>query len=172
MKKLLIGAAATMAVLALPILADTPMEEKPGYVDFGELASAYGDPRVKVNIGSNLLRLASVVKHDNPAAGAALRDMEAVRVHVYDTHGDTAPAAERMDDVRETLTADTWERIVEVREEDKQVDIYLKYDEERIHGLTVMAVDHEEAVFVNVLGDINPEELQSVMDQVDVDIDL
>jgi hypothetical protein len=34
-----------------------------------------------------------------------------------------------------------------------------------------MAVEETEAVFVNVIGDINPAELERVMDNFDVDMD-
>ena len=38
--------------------------------------------------------------------------------------------------------------------------------------VTVMVVDDEEAVFVNVIGQLNPAELAKVMDSFDVDVDL
>ena len=41
-----------------------------------------------------------------------------------------------------------------------------------MEGMTVMVVDGEEAVFVNVIGQLNPVELAKVMDSFDVDIDL
>ena len=40
-----------------------------------------------------------------------------------------------------------------------------------VQGITVMAVEPTEAVFVNVIGDLNPSELEKVMDNFDVEID-
>jgi hypothetical protein len=151
---------------------DTDLAGMPGYVDFGELAADYGEPRVMVDIGSSLLKLVSAMKHDDPVAEAALSNLESVRVHVYDTVGDIAAAAQRMQDVSDMLGDLDWEQIVKVREEGKKVDVYVKYTNEEIHGLTVMKVDNEEAVFVNVLGDINPGELSMVIDHVDADMDM
>jgi len=41
-----------------------------------------------------------------------------------------------------------------------------------MEGMTVMVVDEEEAVFVNVIGQLNPAELAQVMDKFDVNVDL
>ena len=48
----------------------------------------------------------------------------------------------------------------------------MKMDGENMEGLTVMVVDEEEAVFVNVIGQLNPAELGKVMETLDVDMDL
>jgi hypothetical protein len=40
-----------------------------------------------------------------------------------------------------------------------------------VDGITVMAVEKDEAVFVNVIGNINPSELERVMKNFDVEID-
>jgi hypothetical protein len=47
----------------------------------------------------------------------------------------------------------------------------MKINGDRVEGITVMAVEESEAVFVNVIGDLNPEELERVMDNFDVEID-
>ena len=45
--------------VALPVLAQTDeLRDEPGYVDFGELNSAYGEPTVEINIGAALLGFA------------------------------------------------------------------------------------------------------------------
>ena len=57
------------------------------------------------------------------------------------------------------------------RDHEEKVDVYVKSGNDAIQGILVMAVDGEEAVFVNVLGDINPDEIASIVDQVNVDVD-
>jgi hypothetical protein len=37
-------------------------------------------------------------------------------------------------------------------------------------GITVMAIEENEAVFVNVIGDINPAQLGKVMDNFDINL--
>jgi hypothetical protein len=40
----------------------------------------------------------------------------------------------------------------------------------KVEGITVMTVEETEAVFVNVIGSISPEELGKVMNNFDIDI--
>ena len=64
-----------------------------------------------------------------------------------------------------------WESVVTVNDQSEQVRIFMKIDGDVVQGITVMAVEPTEAVFVNVIGDLNPEEIGKVMDNFDVDID-
>ena len=59
-----------------------------------------------------------------------------------------------------------------INEDDEQVLIYMKMDGGIMEGMTVMVVDDEEAVFVNIIGQLDPAELAKVMDSLDVDVDL
>jgi hypothetical protein len=48
----------------------------------------------------------------------------------------------------------------------------MKMDQGNMEGMTVMVVDDEEAIFVNVIGQLNPAELGRVMESFDVDVEL
>ena len=61
---------------------------------------------------------------------------------------------------------------IEINEDDEQVLVYMKMEDGNMEGMTVMVVDDEEAVFVNIIGQLNPAELGKVMDSFDVDVDL
>ena len=54
-----------------------------------------------------------------------------------------------------------WERIVRVRKDDEQAYVYIKPSEdyEWIQGIVVLAMEDDEAVFVNIVGDIKPEDI-------------
>ena len=59
----------------------------------------------------------------------------------------------------------------------KRMDSILQFAEdaagsELIHGLAIMAVDGHEAVFINILGEISPDELSMVMNGIDLDLDV
>lgn len=163
---------ALLLTAGLTVAEDSDLTALPGYVDLGALSGDYGEPRVMINLGGSLLKIIGSMPHKDPVARETLRSLESVRVNVYSTAGNTRPAAERMNEVSKTLAKLDWEPIVHVREPDEQVDIYVNHGENRIHGVTVMAVDAEEAVFINILGDINPSKLAALMEQIDVDVDL
>ena len=57
-----------------------------------------------------------------------------------------------------------------MNEADEQVQIFMKARDEKVEGLTVMAVNGEEAVFLNILGVIDPAQVGKVMDSLNVDV--
>ncbi len=165
--------AALAAILALPVMAqEDELKDQPGYVDFGTLESVYGEPKVMVNIGGFLLGfMAQAAGSEDPEAAEIMKGLEGVRINIYSTEGQVAPALEQVEEVKGMLRAQNWEPIVQVKEADEQVQIFMKADGEGMQGLTVMAVDSEEAVFLNILGSIDPDKLGAVMENFDVDLD-
>jgi hypothetical protein len=149
---------------------ESDMQSLPGYVDFGVLDSVYGEPRVRINIGGTLLKFMSAVSRDDPEAAALMRNLEGVRVNVYSTSGQMDPAREQIAKVRQVLGEESWEPIVQVRESDEEVQIFIKADEAGMQGLTVMTVNEEEAVFINILGEMDPTKLGVVLDQLKADV--
>jgi hypothetical protein len=168
-----ITVAALAALLALPAMAqEDELKALPGYVDFGSLEEVYGEPKVMVNIGGFLLGFMSQATKDDPEAAALMEGLEGVRISIWSTEGQVDPAMDQVKDVRAMLKAQNWEPIVQVNEQDEQVQIFMKADGEGMQGLTVMAVNAEEAVFLNILGAIDPDKLGEVMEQFDVDMDV
>jgi hypothetical protein len=172
MKRLFITIACTF--LALPAIAqEDALKDLPGYVDFGEMASIYGEPKVNISIGGALLGfVGAMAKHGDPEAAEIFKKLKGVRVSVYNTEGADADAAlSQVAKVKSSLQGLNWQPIVQVNEDDEQVQIFMNLDGEVMNGLTLMAVDGEEAVFINVIGQLDPNELAEVMDNFDIDID-
>lgn len=67
------------------------------------------------------------------------------------------------DHIRQTaqeLAEAGWEQAVTVRKDEANVDVLLRAEQEPIQGLTVMVTEAESsAIFVNILGEIEPEAL-------------
>lgn len=162
--------------LISPVSAQEPaIESLPGYVDFGSLAAVYGEPRVMINISGMILKFmtaAAAASKDEPEAAALMRNLKAVRVNVYNTAGVMTPALEQIANVKAVLEQSAWQPVVQVKENSEEVQIFMKASEAEIQGLTVMTVDGEEAVFINILGNIDPQQLSVVMDRLNVDVNL
>ncbi len=171
MKRFLITVAC--ALLAMPAMAqEDALKDLPGYVDFGELNSIYGEPKVNISIGGALLGfVGAMAKNSNPETATIFNKLKGVRVSVYATGGDSGAALDQVSRVKDLLTASDWQPIVQINEDDEQVQIFIKMDGDKMNGLTLMAVDDEEAVFINVIGQLDPNELAAVMDNFDVDIE-
>lgn len=165
-------AAGLGALLALPAVAqEDALKAFPGYVDFGELNSIFGEPTVQISIGESLLGLVSTLSaEEDPEAAALFRKLNGVRVNVFETEGMAAGAVDLVKDIAGKLSTQGWESVVTVNSADEQVRVFMKINGETVDGITVMAVEDTEAVFVNVIGNINPAELERVMDNFDVNI--
>jgi hypothetical protein len=160
-----------IAALAMPLAAqEDELKDMPGYVDFGSLEAVYGEPKVMVNIGSFLLGFMSQATKSDPEAAELMAGLKGVRINIYSTEGQVQPAMEQLNSVKSMLTSQNWEPIVQVKEDGENVQIFMKADGKGMQGLTVMAVDGNEAVFLNILGSIDPDKLGEVMNKFDVDV--
>lgn len=160
------------AMLALPAMAqEDALKDYPGYVDFGELNAIFGEPTVQIAIGESLLNLVGALSaKEDPEAAELFRRLNGVRVNVFETASMATGAVDFVKDISGKLAGHGWESVVTVNSPDEQVRIFMKLNGETVDGITVMAVEDTEAVFVNVIGNINPAELERVMNNFDVNI--
>ena len=165
-------AVALGATLALPAIAqEDALKAFPGYVDFGELNSIFGEPTVQISIGGSLLSLiSSLSAEDDPETAELFKKLNGVRVNVFETKSMAAGAVDLVKDISGKLSSTGWESVVTVNSDDEQVRVFMKINDQNVDGITVMAIEEDEAVFINVIGNINPAELERVMDNFDVDI--
>ncbi len=169
-KGLLLG---LTTLMALPALAqEDALKAYPGYVDFGELSGIFGEPTVQISVGQALLNLVgSLSAEEDPEAAALFSRLNGVRVNVFENREISPEGVDFVKDTSKKLGALGWESVVTVNQDQEQVRIFMKMNDGQVQGITVMAVEATEAVFVNVIGNLNPAELEKVMDNFDVDID-
>lgn len=160
------------ALLALPAMAqEDALKAFPGYVDFGELTGIFGEPTVQISVGASLLSLVgSLSAKEDPEAAELFKRLNGVRVNVFENTEVGPEGVAFIKDVSSKLGEKGWESVVTVNSEDEQVRIFMKINDELVEGITVMVVEATEAVFVNVIGNISPAELERVMDNFDVEI--
>ena len=169
-KGLLLG---LTALMALPALAqEDALKAYPGYVDFGELSSIFGEPTVQISVGQALLNLVgSLSAEEDPEAAALFSRPNGWRVNVFENREISPEGVDFVKDTSSKLAALGWESVVTVNQDQEQVRIFMKLSDGQVEGITVMAVEATEAVFVNVIGNLNPAELEKVMDNFDVKIE-
>jgi hypothetical protein len=160
------------AMMALPAMAqEDALKDYPGYVDFGELNSIFGEPTVQIAVGESLLGLVSSLSaSEDPDAAELFKRLNGVRVNVFETSQMADGAVDHIKEVSSQLNDRGWESVVTVNSADEQVRIFMKISEDMVQGITVMAVEEDEAVFVNVIGNLNPEELGKVMNNFDINL--
>lgn len=160
------------ALIALaPALATRA--ESPGLVDFGKFtAPGNGSELVEVQVRSNLLNFAAtLVEKDEPDAARLLRSVQLVRVHVIGlTDANRGDMQKRVKDIRATLEGRGWERNVNVQGKDgEDVGVYLQLQNgTTLAGVAVTVIDRQNAVFVNVVGDIRPEQISALGEKLNL----
>ena len=144
----------------------------PGQVNFGSFSASKGRGEfVEVNVPSNLISLAArFVQAKDPDAAQLLNGLKLVRVNVIGLDDDNREELQkRALKVRADLTGKGWERIVTAQEKDQDVSVYLKMaDKTAVQGLAVVVMDVSDAVFVNVVGDIKPDQIAALGEKLNI----
>ena len=168
------GISLLCALFALPVMAqEDELKNLAGYVDFGDLSASYGEPKITINLGGTMLNFVGVMSaSESPETSDLISKLKGIRVQIFAMDEDMSAAMDQFSTTKSNLKSSGWEPIVQVNEDDEQVLVYMKMDGGNMEGMTVMVVDGEEAVFVNIIGQLNPSELAKVMDSFDVDVDL
>ncbi len=145
------------------------------------------DNSVTISIGPTLLRFAAAhLDDDEPEAQALLKDLDGVRIRVYEIERNSSKVANRIDAMQARLLEAGWEPVMLVREENEVTHLLVKFRDDRILGLTLLAMEGAnaggregdgeadgesggEVVVVNLMGEIRPQNFSKVMVALDVD---
>ena len=148
-----------------------------GQIDFADLSSYYGEPKVEINLSAGLMKLIGrFADNEDPEIGDVLSKLESIKVRVYSLNGETEKANSTIDRVSSELKDDLWETLVTVNnnEENEKVRILSKSSDDVIDGVVVMVVSPNknggEAVFINIVGEIDPEEISKVTETLNIDL--
>ncbi len=164
----------TTSTLLTAALLSAPLQAETGPVDFGTFTppTGHGD-FVEVNIKGNLLAMASrLAEKEEPEAAEMLKSIHSIHVRVIGLDdGNRASTEKRLAEIRSQLEEKGWEKNVTVKQEDTDVAIYSKLrGQEAVEGLVVTVIDnHQQAVLVNIVGDIRPEKLVSLGEHFDIE---
>ena len=138
-----------------------PARRSPGIRGLSNLRGlADTEPVVEVTLREPLLRLITeTIPEEDAEAANFVSHLLSVRLHVYDDiGGDVQHIAENMDGIAADLDSEGWERVVRVRDDDDQVDFFLRIsdDDDMIFGIAVMIVSEDgEMVLAKYRGDIS-----------------
>ena len=172
--------AALVAAVLLPAggaAAEQPPKEdyskEPGYVDFQGLGM-FGeeDAVVEVYLHDALLHMvAQMSNFADPELSEMLAKLKLIRVQKFRLEEpELEQVEEKIAALSGKLESKGWMRAVRVREETDNVYVYFKFGGEKVQGITVMAVEGgETAAFVNIVGEIDPEQIGRLGRKFDID---
>lgn len=155
-------------------LATQASANPPGQIDFADLSKTYGEAKVEVNLSKALIGMVGAFSQkEDPEIAEILNKIESIKVRVYKLDGNPDLAFKTIADVTKSIRALNWEPIVSVNEENEKVRIFAKATDGVMDGLVVMAVDKNgpgEAVFINIVGQIDPAKISKITKSLDIDV--
>ena len=167
-------AAATLSLALIPF-SSFAAETEAGAIDIGQLLPSAKGEFVEINLSSAMLKFAArIAATQEPETAELIRSLKSIRVNVVGLDdSNRAATVEQIESVRRKLEAQGWTKIVTVREKNggDNVDIHIKQrGDEAIDGLVVTVLDKKgEAVFVNIVGNINADQLAKIADKFDIE---
>lgn len=172
-KRTLVGALMLLAV-AGTVQAQDDIERDPGYVDLDVLEQWFDEePAIIVNVKGALLDLvAEASRYEDPELADLLRKLRSVQVRGYDLRWDAFDdVQQRTRAMARQLEADGWDTVVRVRDRDEHVNIHVRVEDGNIAGMIVMVVSpgDDETIFVNIVGEINPEQIGRIGRKFDIE---
>ena len=123
---------------------------------------------VDVTMDSSLLQMASKFLSDKDADEAKAKKLVSGLKGIYVKSFEFEKAGEYdmadVEAIRSQLRAPAWSRIVGVksRKNGENAEVYLKTENGKISGLTVIAAEPKELTIVNIVGTIDPDELSDL----------
>jgi len=159
-------------VCAVPLRAETKSTSL-GHVDFGEFTAPDEGQFVEVHIQKSLINMvARLAEKDEPEVAKILRGLEAVRVNVIGVNDDNrAELKRRIRSVRSQLMEKGWESVATVQDKKEEIGVFVKLKgEEAVEGIAVTVLSgDEEAVFVNIVGNIRPDQIAELGERLHID---
>ncbi len=166
----------TVVVLAVAgtAQAQDDLKNDPGYVDLDAIENWFDrEPSIIVNVKGALLDLvAEASRYEDPDLADLLRKLKSVQVRGYNMRwADFDEVQERTQALAKRLDAQGWDTVVRVREDDEDVNIHVRVDDGAIAGMLVMVLspDDDETIFVNIVGEIDPEQIGRLGRKFDIE---
>ena len=132
-----------------------------GYIDFGSFDRLQdAEKTVEVFIKGPLLDfVAKATENEDPDLALILKNLTLIKVNVFSLNeSHSKEIYEIIDSVSKRIDRAKWELMIRRKESDEYVEVYAQFGKSNhLTGLVVMALEeNDEAVFVNIVGNINP----------------
>ncbi len=151
---------------------DETITRHPGYINFDEIEIPDdAEESVEVYVRGPLLKLvAKATREDDPALYDILSKLLLVRVNTFSIDEGLARELQpKIARIESSLENKNWEKVVRVKDRGEVANVYIKLEGEDIVGLVVMTVEGDkEAVFVNIVGEIDMEAIGKLGRKFDI----
>lgn len=145
----------------------------PGEVNLMDLSAVYGEAKVEINLPRAMIQMVTTfARKEDPEVAALIQGIDRIKVMVYDMKGKPEQAMQAVDTLTRAIRKDDWQPLVSVNEEGSKVRMMSRISGDKMDGLVVMVVDEGqgEAVFINIVGQIDPAQISKVTESLNIKI--
>lgn len=130
------------------------MHKKQGYADISFPHFRHTDNTFNLSLGPLILKpIRQLVMKEHQEYADLVDGIEAIRIRVFDAETGKKSLNYAIDKSIEDISEDGWQTIVSVKEEHERVAIQMSADQNVIYGISIVAINEKEAVFVNLIGE-------------------
>ena len=122
------------------------------------------EAKVEVNLSGKLISLVTKAAKSEPEVTELLNMLKGVYVRVYEN--DTTISHKLTRHYEDKLEEEEWEVIAKVKEAGETVQVRILLGEDTILGLFVMVTGETEITLVNIVGEINPERIGELLENL------
>ena len=123
------------------------------------------EPKIEVNLSQKLIGLVAKGAKNEPEFAELVGMLKGVFVRVYDA---TTVDAERLTQhYLDQLKREKWELVAQVKQEEEKIQVRLLLDEDTVYGIFVALANPEEVVVVNIVGEIAPERISDLLENLE-----
>lgn len=151
-------------LLLAPAAQALDLESHPGYTDLSALAlDLGGEPSAHLDFDRDALTgLLGMIGANDPQLVALVDSVAEVRIRVFDLEGgELEEVRARLAEAGDDLRAGGWGTLASVRDDDDQVDVFMKTEGALVVGLVAMFGGGDQAGFVHVMGEIDPAQVMT-----------
>ncbi len=162
-----------LGIIAVGNVAAQDVKDEPGYVDLTDLSDLLGQsPDKEINIHGAMLRLVTAAaRREDPELAELLVSLQGIFVRSFDLRRLDFDDVSRYVSLRGDKLEETgWEVFLKVRDRNEHVSMYVLIVEDEIAGVVLMSIDRyeDETVFLNIVGDIDPDQLSRIGDKFNI----
>jgi len=163
-----------LLILAIAIsgcgITSRGLKSDPGFAHMQFPSLWEADKEVSLSLGPTVLGFAAVFIDEDEDFAELIQGIKGINLRVYKVTENSELLSRYVIETSDQLNNLGWQQLAAVREDDESTFIMVKLEEEIISGLVVLALDNNEAVFINLIGEISPESIRPIVAQIYKDL--
>jgi hypothetical protein len=165
------GLAAVALLLVLTPVLSAQIEEEPGYFPIDRFGILDSDAlSLEINLDGGLLGIvAAALGEDEPEFAELVKGLKGIRVRVAEENDlDSESLQSGLAEASDWLQEHGWSTLMRMHEDDEEVYVYVRQLDGEIVGMTLLAVEAEESVVVNIVGRIDLALMATLAESLDI----